>query len=323
MPILTVNDHFSENPIILTEGDVADRLTREFMYKPDPYIGAAKMIEGFQEANALTKIYVQYLTVALRVNLPLLLFAPTLKTNKSNSEKAGYRLSDLNTEALHFMLRLKKDYAGAARNILVGAYIGPHGDPFKPEDAPEAKDALDLHGFQIKALKGAGAEFIYAKGFTSVEEATGVAKSIAQNKLPYFMSFIPKEDGTLLDGTTINDAMKRVDDEAPFAPMMFALANVHHSVFRKAMSAEANANDYVRKRLRGLQANVSAQPPEELADPTGGIESDDPDEWAQAMAALRNDFKLKLFGGAFGSNNQYFERLVDELKSRLISGVKR
>ena len=54
-------------------------------------------------------------------------------------------------------------------------------------------------------------DFLYAGIIPALSEAMGMAGAMADSGLPYIISFTIQEDGRLIDGTAIHDAITEID----------------------------------------------------------------------------------------------------------------
>jgi S-methylmethionine-dependent homocysteine/selenocysteine methylase len=52
-------------------------------------------------------------------------------------------------------------------------------------------------------------DFLYAGIMPALPEAVGMAQAMADSGLPYIISFMIRQDGRLLDGSTSNKAFER------------------------------------------------------------------------------------------------------------------
>ncbi|HER43533.1 MAG TPA: homocysteine S-methyltransferase family protein, partial [Candidatus Eisenbacteria bacterium] len=168
---------------------------------------------------------------------------------------------------------------------------------------------------QIRALLGAGVDFVMASTLPSVEEAAGIAMAAAGEGAPLVMSYVARRDGRVLDGTLLFEAVERIDGIG-CAPPLFHMANcVHPANFARALGRDGNAPLAGSGRLIGLQANASALDPDEL-DGRCELDADDPVRWAGSMAALRRGFGIRVLGGCCGTDERYIRHLARFLSGR-------
>lgn len=139
-----------------------------------------------------------------------------------------------------------------------------------------------------------------------------MARAMAETGLPYLISFTIGRDGCLVDGTTIHDAVARIDGQDFTAPALYMANCVHPSVVREALCRPVNQTALVRGRFRGLQANTSALSYAEL-DGAADLHTSPPKELAGEMARLRDEYGFVLFGGCCGTDRRHIGALARRL----------
>jgi S-methylmethionine-dependent homocysteine/selenocysteine methylase len=148
----------------------------------------------------------------------------------------------------------------------------------------------------------------------ALSEAIGMAKAMESTGLPYIISFMIRNNGTLIDGTIIHNAISSIDNSTSKKPLCYMTNCVHPIVLRKALSYSFNETQLVKERFRGIQANSSPLSPEEL-DNCWDLKSSDSVSLACDIMELYKYFTPKIFGGCCGTDNNHME----EIAKRLIS----
>ena len=96
-------------------------------------------------------------------------------------------------------------------------------------------------------------------------DAAGCARALSETSVPYFITFLIRKDGKLMDGTWLNDAIDYIDSRTVDHPPMFYQVNcVHPRNVLSALDKQPNRTKLVRERFLGLEANGSDMSPEEL-----------------------------------------------------------
>ena len=282
----------------LTEGSVVERLRRDPRVQLDPHVAHAAFIYDECSARVMEEIYRQYLDIARDSGLPMMTLAPTWRANPERLRLAGLAGKDVNGDAVRFLRRIRDRYQRCA--ISVGGLMGCRGDAYVPEQALTAEEAASFHRTQAAALAGAGADFLLAATMPAASEALGLARAMAATGTPYFVSFIVRPHGTLLDGTPLADAIAPIDRDVSPAPAGYLLNCVHWSAL----------GDWARHpRLLGLQANTSRRPPEEL-EALPDLETEAPAEFARGMMDLRHRLGLRILGGCCGTDERHIRALA-------------
>ncbi len=262
-----------------------------FPYSPGP----ARILEG---------LYREYLEVAKQARLPMLCFSPTWRANPERLRRAGLT-PDVNRDGVLFLRRILAEYDG----ILLGGLMGCRGDAYRPSQALGADEAASFHGAQAQALADAGCDFLFASTLPAASEAKGIAAAMARMGAPYVLSFLINEQGELLDGTPIPEAIGHIDATVSPAPLGYLANCVHPSIMARALE---HCDAASRGRMLGLQANTSAKSPEEL-EGSEHLETEDPERFAEAMVNLQRRFGLRILGGCCGTDARHIHSLAERL----------
>jgi homocysteine S-methyltransferase len=303
------------SPVILGEGAVIERLRRSDGIQLDEQVVNSALI--YQEAgrSALEAICRQYLDIGLRYNLPLLLSTPTWRAGRDRIAAAGLAGRDLNGDNVRFLTGLRDSYGDYAGRVAVCGLMSCRGDAYKPAEAMTAAAAGAFHAWQARALAAAGVDFLLAATLPALSEAIGLARAQAATGLPYLISFVARPEGTLLDGTPLNEAIASIDAAATPAPLAYLINCTHASVFRSALLHGSNSSPLVRERVIGLLANTAPLSPEEL-DASSELVEEAPEIFGRAVSALNAELGMKVLGGCCGTDDRHIDCLARELSSR-------
>ena len=307
MPPDLFSDLLARSPVILTEGAVIERLRRETGLALDPHVANAGFVYDAAGRAALAAIYNEYLDVAARHRLPILLLTPTWRAGPERVARAGLGDRDVNGDCFRFLDAIVRVYRGRT-TVAIGGLMGPAGDAYDPAGALPAREAAAFHAPQARALARAGVGLLIASTLPAAPEARGLAEAMAATGLPYLLSFVVRPDGTLLDGTPIADAAREIDDRVSPPPAGFLVNCVHAAVFRQAFAPAPN-RALAGRRLIGFQANTSRLSPEEL-DGRPGLDAGDPDEFGRQMGRLHSEFGIRLLGGCCGTDARHIEAIA-------------
>lgn len=297
------------HPLILAECAVAERLRRMPGVELHPSLFNTPLIYGPDAAReAMVSIYREYLGTARRAGLPLLLTAPTWRLDAFRVAAAGVPAT-INHDAVAFLTALRDDLAGEGPPVAVGALIGPKGDCYRPDLAPDAGEAEAFHTPQIRELAATAADFLLAQTLPSIREALGVARAMAATGKPYLISFCTGTDGYVLDGTPLPEAMARLDADSKLPrPPVGYFVNCTHPRFLLDAYAQGDGTGALN-RLIGIQANGSSRDVTAL-DGATATEADPVETWAAAMAALHHRHGVPILGGCCGTSLPHLEALA-------------
>jgi methionine synthase I (cobalamin-dependent) len=98
--------------------------------------------------------------------------------------------------------------------------MAPVEDCYHPECVPDAAVLRDEHGRMLAWLKAAGPDLIWIETMGTVREARAAAWAARQAEMPFVVSFVTREDGNLLGGEPLEQAVGAVE---PFDPLAIGL----------------------------------------------------------------------------------------------------
>jgi homocysteine S-methyltransferase len=287
----------SGDALILTDGGVETRLIYELgVALPEP-LGSAGLV-GTEELRA---VYASYIAVARRHDLPVIIGTPTFRAGARYAEQAGVDVREVNAAAVRHHLALR-DAAGPGSPVLIAGVLGPYGDAYTASEAPDAAFAHRYHAAQADALAEAGADFLFAPTFPAVDEALGCVRAMTATGLPAVISYVLGRDGRVLDGTTLADAVARIDAEADPPPVYHSLSCIHADVAALALDGLPTG------RVMECKANGSALTTVELV-ALDHLESDPPETFAADMWRLHTEHGLRVLGGCCGTDERHMAAL--------------
>lgn len=301
---------FTQNKTVLLEGALGIRLKAEFGLSPDENVAWASQVYTEKGRNALKSLYEGYIQTAGKYGLP---FAATTPTRRANKERVAMSQYDKNIIADNVgFLKEIRDKSGI--EMYAGGLMGCKGDAYKAADILPAKEAYAFHSWQAELFREAGADFLYAGIMPALPEAIGMAKAMEKSGLPYIISFMIREDGRLIDGTTIHEAIERIDKETERTPLFYMTNCVHPAILYKALSHDFNRTELVYERFSGIQANASALSPEAL-DASAELVTSGAEELANGVFDLKGLIRLKIAGGCCGTDNTHMEEIAKRLST--------
>ena len=300
---------FNTSSSILMEGALGERLKREFNIKFDDKVAMANLIYDDKSRQAMEFIFQQYVKVAEEYSLPFIATTPTRRAN--NERVLQSNLSEkIIEDNVHFLQKIKKN---TSANMFVGGLMGCKGDAYKATDILSIEEAQQFHSWQANLFENSGVDFLFAGIMPALSEAIGMAKAMESTGLPYIISFMIKNNGKLIDGTTIHNAIINIDKATVHKPIGYMTNCVHPTVLIKALSASFNKTKLVRDRFCGIQANTSPLSPEEL-DNCSVLKSSDSVSLANEIMKLKQCFTPKIFGGCCGTDKTHIEEIAKRIK---------
>jgi len=301
----------------LSEGSIYERLRRHPAIVFDPDLAHAMLIYDPKGASVLEQVHREYLDVGQNHGLAMFALTDTWRANQERIDRSRFKGTPINQDNARFVARIRGSYGPLAEAIFVGGNIGPRGDAYKPAEALTAAQAERFHTPQLEALAEGGVEFLYASTLPAFSEAKGISAAMAKIGLPYWLSFVIRPDGTLLDGTPLERAIAILDADT-VRPQGYAVNCVHPSVFHAGLTAVSKRNPASIKRIQSFQANTSKKRPEELND-LKELDTEEPDTLAESMLQSHCQFGTVFMGGCCGTDTRHIESLARQHKVRFSS----
>jgi S-methylmethionine-dependent homocysteine/selenocysteine methylase len=314
MKVREFNECFNNSKFILTEGAIVERVKREFNISIDSYIGIAGLIYNKNSRKVLEKIYKEYINIAEKYNLPIMLMTNTRKCNMENVNKSPFKKYELIKDYAEFLHSIGDK---STAEVFIGGLIGCYGDAYSSNESIGYKKSVEFHKWHVEKLVEANLDFTFGGILPALDEATGIAKLMANTLYPYIISFMVNENGTLLDGTSVNEAILSIDNIVSRKPVCYMSNCIHPKILEKALSCECNLTDTVRRRFLGLQANASELHPSLLNNSTKLYTSSD-GELYSCISELHNKFPMKIYGGCCGTDASHLNLIGKGMVNELV-----
>lgn len=199
-------DAATGGPLIL-DGAMGTRLEALGIPTPAPLWSAAALDTHPQ---VIASIHRDYVRAGARI-----LVANTFRTNPRTLERAG-RSADgprLNRRALE----LAAAAASTAPAVWVAASIAPVEDCYRPDLVPDERSLRKEHARMIRWLMEAAAPLTWIETIGTIREAVAAAAAARDAGLPFVLSYILREDGRLLSGERLEDAIRELIPIEPLA----------------------------------------------------------------------------------------------------------
>lgn len=311
---MNIPEFVKEAPVVLTEGAILERLQHEFSLTLDPHIANASLLYDKSTRKILENIYLEYIAIGEKYNLPIILTTPTWKASATRIEESLYKSKDVNTDAVNFLKDIRATCGEYGKTILIAGLIGPIGDAYKPENKINRIEAARYHTPQVNSLTAAGVDFLIATTIPSIQEGQGLALAMQSSNLPYIISFFLSTNGNLADGTTIKSAIDQIDTITEPKPLAYFCNCVHPETMDTALAFNINNAPQIKKRLVGFQGNTASGDLIEIQNTTVRV-GDTAEEFAHAMLHLYRNYGLKVLGGCCGTTPQHMDRMAELLCS--------
>ena len=297
---------YEQSSIMLTEGAVGQRLEHEYGLIPDKDIMYAALIYSDKGRIALENIYSEYLRIAEKYHLPILLMTNTRRANQERVTNSIYRDKNIMLDYTAFLKEIVSEFECEA---YIGGMLGCKNDAYSGDQGLSVSDSVRFHSWEADMFGTAPIDYMFAGIMPSKYEAMGMAKVMERSLKPYIISLMINHDGVLLDGTSINDAIVAIDEAVIRKPVCYMTNCVHPAILKEALSKPFNQTDVVKSRFRGIQANAAYLEPHKL-DNSKTLFSTSAVELIDEIESLQKMFPLKILGGCCGTDNTHIEELA-------------
>ncbi len=182
-----------------------------------PEFASFPLVEDESGREVLRAYYEDYAVIARAAGVGLTLESPTWRANPDWAARVGYAaeaLARVNRTAIELLAELRASYDDLADVRIIGA-IGPRGDGYVAGERADPGEAAAYHRGQVEAFASAGADLAAAYTLTGPEEGIGIVRAARDAGIPVLIGFTVETDGRLPDGTTLRDAVARVDEQDP------------------------------------------------------------------------------------------------------------
>jgi len=269
-----------------------------------PLFASFDLLKDDAGADELRGYFRPYLEIAHQHGAGFVLNTATWRANPDWGTKLGYSpdaLDEANRRSVALARELRDEYAGRVSPIVIEGVIGPRDDGYAPHSTMEAGEAERYHRRQVETLAQAGADTVAAITMTYVDEAIGIVRAAAAAGIPAVVSFTVETDGRLPDGTSLREAIERVDAETGSSAAYF-MVNCAHPTHFAAVFEEGGA---WLDRIEGIRANASMRSHAEL-DEADDLDDGDPADLAARYEALRGPLpRLNVVGGCCGTDHRH------------------
>ena len=301
------DETLEKTDFMLAEAAVIEALRRSGTTALHPSLENALMIYDGPGRAALTSVYREYVSIAQKAGVPMVICTPTWRANPERISAAGIT-RDVNGDAVAFLKQLRNRWMNRRSNLFIGGLVGCKNDCYKPEEGMSTSAAEAFHLAQVHRLADEGVDFLLAATLPAVDEACGIALAMQTTGIPYIISFVINRRGHILDGQSLEHAFKKIDTVCSRPPLGYMINCAYPSFLqtgrlpRKALA-----------RLIGFQANASSFDHSEL-DGSERLQADAVDDWGNRMIFLNRRHGIKILGGCCGTGPAHLKFLIHRFR---------
>jgi S-methylmethionine-dependent homocysteine/selenocysteine methylase len=298
-----VKNFFENYDFILAEAAVVERLRRNDAVVLDETLIHSPLIYDTIARVELSNIYNEYIDIANKYCVPMLLSTPTWRANKERVNNSNI-CPTINVDAARFLFELRNSSAAKENTVKIGGLIGCKNDCYLPEEGLTADAAEDFHSWQVNELVLGGVEYLIAVTLPNIEEALGIARAMEATGVPYILSFVVGKNGRVLDGTSLDKAISYIDSSTTVPPLGYFINCSYPSFVNKAIKSGIVIN-----RLLGIQANASSLD-HHVLDGASEIHSESVSDWGGLMLNLNKKYGVKVLGGCCGTTGEHLHHIA-------------
>lgn len=269
-----------------------------------PLFAAFALLKSSDGIEMLKEYYLRFVELALENRAGLILDTATWRASTGWGRKLGHSADEIrgfNQLNVQILQELRGKYAVPASPMVINGAIGPQDDGYNPSAKMDAIGAQAYHRHQVEAFADSAADMVTAVTMTYADEAIGVTRAALHAGIPVAVSFTVETDGRLPDGSSLQEAINRVDDATECGPAYYMINCAHPSHFNHVI----DAGDPWTDRIYGIRANASCKSHAEL-DEAEVLDDGDPKEFGRLYRELRTTLKnLNVVGGCCGTDHRH------------------
>jgi len=305
---MDIQEILDNHKLILTEAAVIESLRRSGDVNLHPRLENALLIYEEAGKEELSTLYQGFIGAACKGDVPITICTPTWRANQERISEVHIS-NDINGDAVKFLRHLKDKWGTWAANIFIGGLTGCKNDCYKHAEGLSKNDAKAFHSWQINQLVKAGVDFLLGATLPAVSEATGIALSMMETRLPYIISFVINREGEILDGNSLEHSFQEIDNVCSRPPLGYMI----NCAYPSFLHAEKQPRS-VLSRLIGYQANASSLDHSHL-DGAEILQTNDICDWGNLMIELNKKYGIKILGGCCGTGYEHLQYIVRNINS--------
>lgn len=275
-----------------------------------PSFASFPLLEDAEGRAKLAAYYREHWDIAKARGVGVVFDTPTWRASPFWGEQLGYdlpRLEQVNRMAVGLLQELRAEVGASDTAFVISGCLGPRADGYQPDHLMSVEEATEYHAWQVRVLASSGVDLVSAFTIDYVDEAIGVANAAAAASVPAVISFTVETDGQLPDGTTLADAIDRVDRQSDARPAYFMINCAHPTHVLDALAVEGPWRD----RLRGFRANASRMSHAELH-VTEVLDIGDLAEFGALFADVRRVVpSITVLGGCCGTDARHIAAIAE------------
>lgn len=193
--------------VVLLDGATGTELTRRGVPTPLPVWSTAALLDHPERVEGIHRDYAEAGADIVVAN--------TFRANPRVLRDAG--LLEEGAALIRRAIRLARRGAAHGAGTLVAASVAPVEDCYRPERVPDENTLREEHRQMMTWVESARPDLVWVETMNTVREARQAAAAAHDSRLPFVVSFVVRENGELLSGEPLADAVAAVEPSDPVA----------------------------------------------------------------------------------------------------------
>ncbi len=222
----SIVDRLNEKRPVILDGAMGTELFRLGVETRLPCWSAHALLH---QPQLVQRVHEDYIRVGAEI-----LTTNTFRTSFRSLNKAGLgHLSKQMTELAVRLARRAREEAALTDAIWIAGSIAPLEDCYEPQLMPDSATAAKEHTEMIDWLCNAGVDLLLIETMNSIEESAAAAECAAATGTPFFVSWVCRNDGNILNGESLALGVRALQQYHPSAFLVNCTPTIHLS---KALS---------------------------------------------------------------------------------------
>ncbi|KIX06754.1 uncharacterized protein Z518_04730 [Rhinocladiella mackenziei CBS 650.93] len=299
--------------LLLTEGGIETTL----VYKKGfhlPEFASGPLLLTPEGTKALQDCHASYIDIALRHKRGIIVETQTWRSSRIWCDKLGFsenEMMKLNRRAVAFLEDVRREYETDTTPIVVSGNLGPLSDAYhNSTQRLSVQDMIAVYRDQVQALCEAGVDMLSIMTLADTTEAIAAVQLAKEFGIQILVSFSVETDGKLLNGVTLEDAIRTVDKATESYAAYFGINCAHPSHFHPTLRM---MDPSVLSRIGEIRANASRRSHQEL-DNSEFLDRGDPTDLGRSFKDLIQLLPgLKVVGGCCGTDPEHVEAIASNV----------
>lgn len=200
MTLHAFSQFLNDRKLVIFPGAMGTELQRRGYKTTLPLWSATANTDAF---DLVRQIHADYLNAGADIAI-----TNTFRTTPRTYAKTN-QSRQIAYDALRRSVEASKAAVGAVKDrpTFVAGSFAPLEDCYEPDLVPGDQQLADEHGELAEWLADSGSDLLLPETVNAGREAVAMARAASATGLPFIISFVVNADGSLLDGTSLSDAI--------------------------------------------------------------------------------------------------------------------